>query len=90
MEDSLTKQIDSSTDENLITTRIAVDNAIVLCKLTVTIEERSEMVMKVFKLIQKKYLASPNSKFETNKASIIGTVAKSYVVSVKSGKPNLH
>lgn len=88
MEDNLTKQIDSSTDENLITTRIAVDNALILCKLSVTIEQRSEMVMTVFRLIQKKYLASPNSKFEANKENIIGTIAKSYITSVKLGKSN--
>jgi hypothetical protein len=90
MEDSLTKEIESSTDENMVITRNAVDNSIVLFKLSCTQDERNDMVMKVFALVEKKYIGPQNTRFEENKNSIIGTIVKSYVGSVKMGKPNIH
>ena len=89
MEDNLTKEIESSTDDNMIVTRNAVDNAITLCKIFCTQDERNDMVMKVFRLVEKKYIGPNNPIFEEKKKSIIGTIAKSYAVSVKTGKSNI-
>jgi len=90
MEDSLTKEIDSSTDENLIVTRNLVDKYIVAFNMTHDQDERNDMIMKVIGLVQKKYIAPQYECFEANRDSIIAQIAKSYVMSVKVGKPNIH
>lgn len=90
MESGLTKEIDSSTDENLIITRNSVDKYIVKFKMTCSQDERNDMVIKVFALIQKKYIAPNEAHFETKKKVLINTITKSYVGSVKFGKPNIH
>lgn len=89
MEDSLTKEIDSSTDENLIVTRNLVDKYIVAFNMTHDQDERNDMIMKVLGLVQKKYIAPQNERFEANRVSIIAQIAKSYVMSVKVCKPNI-
>ncbi len=81
MEDGLTKQIEKSTDENLIATRIAIDTVLVEFDIPVTLDIRSEIIMAVFKLVQKKFLTSSNSKFEKDKMSEILWIAKSYIIS---------
>jgi hypothetical protein len=90
MEDSLTKEIDSSTDENLIVTRNLVDKYIMAFNMTSDQDERNDMIMKVIGLVQKKYIAPQYERFEANRDSIIAQIAKSYVISVKVGKPNIH
>ena len=89
MEDSLTKEIESSVDENMIITRNAVDSYLVKYGLSCTQDERNDIIMKVFGLIEKKYIGPNNTKFDTDKSTIIGTVVKSYIGSLKLGKPNI-
>lgn len=81
--------IDSSTDENIILTRNIVDKYIVDFNIDCNQNERNNHIIKVFKLIQKKYIAPQNEHFEENKVGIITQVAKSYLISVKVGKPNI-
>ena len=56
MESSLTKEIDSSTDENIIVARNLVDKYIVYLKISCDQDERNNMIMKVISLVQKKYI----------------------------------
>ena len=71
MEEALNKEIENTTDENLIMIRSLVDHYIILFKQNFDLDERNHIIMDSFKLIQKKYLASPNSKFEANKKSMM-------------------
>ena len=80
MEEELNKEIETTTDENLIMIRLLVDDCIILYKQNFDIDERNHLIMDSFKLIQKKYLASPNAKFEANKKSMMSTIIKSYIV----------
>jgi len=79
MEEELNKEIETTTDENLIMIRLLVDKNIILFKQTFDIDERNHLIMDSFKLIQKKYLASPNAKFEAKKKHMMSTIIKSYI-----------
>ena len=89
MEDSI-NWIDNSKDENLITIRNCVDKVLVFYDMSYTMIERNNFIITVFKLIQKKYIAPEIANFEKNKNVIIYTIVKSYLGSIKIGKPNLH
>lgn len=89
MEDIL-KEIDSSTDENIILTRNLVDRYIVEFKIDCNQIERNNHIIKVFKLVQKKYIAPQYEHFKAFRKTIIAQVAKSYIASVKTGKPNIN
>lgn len=89
MESSLTKEIDSSTDENIIVARNLVDKYIVYLKISCDQDERNNMIMKVISLVQKKYITPQYERFEANRSLIIAQITKSYVISVKVGKPNI-
>lgn len=79
MDSELTKTIESNEDEHFILVRWFIDQYIMSFNMDCTLELRNEMVVEVFKLIQKKYLASPNAKFKNNKRAAIATVVKSYL-----------
>ena len=83
MENSLTKQIDESTDENLILVRQLVDKAIFeyssLYFVTYVEDERNDLIMKIFSLLEKKYLASPNSRWERHKNEITSIIISSFI-----------
>ena len=82
--------VDESEDKNLLLVRDFVDKYIIIFILTFTKEEREEHIYKVYNLILKKYIAPENTNFEPNKKTIISTIVKSYLGSVKLGKPNIH
>jgi len=79
MENSLNEFIETSTDENLLIIKSYVDEYIVYFKANYNLEQRNQLIMEVFKLAQKKYLASPNAKFESNKRGVLGILTKSYI-----------
>jgi hypothetical protein len=83
-------KIDESKDENIIITRNCVDHYLIKYGLKFSQIERDDIIILVFKIIQKQYIAPEHSRFEANKQAIICTVVKSYLGSVKLGKPNLH
>lgn len=81
MESGLTEDNSSSIYDAFTLTKQAVDHFIIRFDLEYDVKERNETVDSVFKLIQKNYLARPNSKFEKNKMTSIGIVAKSFLLS---------
>jgi hypothetical protein len=90
VEDKLNQNIDSSTDDNIILTRNLVDKYIVEFNIDCNQNERNNHIIKVFKLVRKKYIAPQYEHFEENKLSIITHVTKSYLISIKAGKTNIN
>lgn len=60
--------------------RLLVDHYIVLFDMDCNLETRNEIILDVFRLIEKKYLVSPNAKFENDKKTVISIVVKSYLI----------
>lgn len=79
MENSLNEYIETNTDENLLIIKSYVDEYIVYFKAKYNLEQRNQLIMEVLKIAEKKYIASPNAKFESNRRSILGTLTKSYI-----------
>ncbi len=72
MENSLTKQIDESTDENFVIVRQSVDSQLTLFEQKYSEDERNELILDIFKLV--------DTKFEHNKKLLIATLVKSYII----------
>lgn len=79
MDSKLTEIIDNNTDEHFIMVRTLVDHYIVVLSLGYTHPQRNEIILEVFKRLEKNYLANPNSKFDINKKVIIDVLVKSYL-----------
>jgi hypothetical protein len=79
MESELTKSIDNNTNEYFVMVRGYVDRYLVDLSLGYGYEERNEIIIDVFKRLEKNYLANPNAKFEKNKKDVIDVLVKSYL-----------
>jgi hypothetical protein len=79
MESELTKSIDNNTNEYFVMVRTLVDHYIVELSLNYGYTERNQIILEVFKRLEKNYLANPNTKFETNRKEVIDVLVKSYI-----------
>lgn len=90
MEDSLTKQIETSTDVHLQMTKNIVDHYITYFQQKYDQDKRNAAVMTVFRLVQKKHIGANDTKFIANPRSIIGVIANSYLIGqIDKEKKNL-
>jgi len=80
MESDLNKKIELSTNENLIIIKSFVDHYLINFDIKCDINERNLLIMKIFDIVIKRYLASENSKFEKDKENAISIIVKSYLI----------
>lgn len=79
MDSELTKSINDNQDEHFVMVRNYVDRYLVDLSLGYGYEERNEIIINVFKRLEKNYLANPNAKFEKHKKDVIDVLVKSYI-----------
>lgn len=80
MDSELNKKIEKTIDENLLIIKSLVDHFIILFNQKYDIDERNLVIMACYELVQKKFLGSPNSKFEAERKALIGQLVKSYFI----------
>jgi hypothetical protein len=83
MESGLNEKIETTTDEYILIIKSIVDNYIVSFKQNYDIDERNQMIMKVYDILVKKTLPSANAKFFANKNAYISTLVKSCMIRQK-------
>lgn len=79
MDSELTKSINENKDEHFIMVKNYVDHYLVDLSLGYGYTERNEIILEVFRRLEKNYLANPNAKFEKNKKDVIDVIVKSYI-----------
>jgi hypothetical protein len=81
--EAITKIINESTNPNMILLRIEVDNAIYeyseIYGVSYTMDERNQLILDIFKILEKKYLASPNKRWEKDKKFVTSTIIQSFI-----------
>lgn len=79
MDSELTNLINNNLDEHFVMVRTSVDCYIVALSLDYGYIERNQIIIDVFKRLEKNYLANPNAKFENHKKEVIDVLVKSYI-----------
>lgn len=82
--------LENTNTEELQILKSVVDYYIVKFDQKYDFEERNELIMNIYRLLEKKVLANPNAKFDSDKVSYIGIIAKSYItVKIAKDKKSL-
>jgi hypothetical protein len=80
MESETNKLIDNTIDEDLIIVKSVVDFHITYFELNYTLELRNQTILDIFDMVRKKYIATNNSKYYSDKRTTINLLVKSFIL----------
>lgn len=80
MECETNNLIDNTSDEDLIIIKSVVDYYIMYFELNYTLEFRNKTILHIFDLVRKKYIATNNSKYYSDKHTTISVLVKSFIL----------
>lgn len=80
MESETNKLIDNTIDEDLIIVKSVVDFHITHFELNYTLELRNQTILDIFDMVRKKYIATNNSKYYSDKRTTINLLVKSFIL----------
>lgn len=79
-----TEFIEQNTDLNFILVKSLVDDFLYRWgeeySIFYEINQRNHLIIKTYNLVKKKYLCSPNTRWETNKSDMVSIIIKSFLV----------
>jgi len=80
MESETNNLIDNTKDEDLIIIKSVVDYNIVNFGLNYSLEQRNQIILKIYDMVRKKYIATNNSKYYSDKDTTISVLVKSFIL----------
>ena len=81
MESTIRKIIEETTNEDLLLVKFMVDYGIIKFNQRYEMDTRNEIIMSVYSLIKKNYIANNHGRYKEHKKSIVRNVTLSYLTS---------